>query len=74
MKNIFLLVALFCVSEGAFAHPGLHDHYGFIAFIHHFFTEPDHLLIVATILVVLVLSKPTVHSLLSRLAQKRWFK
>jgi hypothetical protein len=73
VKNPFLLFILFCVSESALAHPGPHDHYGFAEFIHHFFTQPDHLAIMAVILTCLVLSQTVFRGVVSRLLQRRWF-
>ncbi len=73
MKNIFVLLILLCASRSVLAHSGAHDHYGVIAFIHHFFTQPDHLLIMAIIFVSLILSRTIFRDFVDRLIKRYWF-
>lgn len=55
MKNVFFVLAFLCSPVTAWAHADSHEHYGLLAFIRHFFTQPYHLAITGLLLAALVL-------------------
>lgn len=61
-----LAVLITSLPITVYAHPDSHSHYGFISFLRHFFTEPDHLFIVGLLLMVLLCSRGPVRQGLYR--------
>jgi hydrogenase/urease accessory protein HupE len=66
MKNLFAVLVLFLLPLSAMAHARSHEHYGFIAFAKHFFTQPDHLLFMALAIMVICLWRSSIPNLVRR--------
>lgn len=51
MKNIRLLLpTVMLLPVSAFAHPGTHGAYNVMTILAHFFSEPDHVLMLAVVI------------------------
>lgn len=52
-KALYLTLMACCLPTGVLAHPGDHHEHSFMTIVGHFFSQPDHLLMLALVVALL---------------------